>query len=89
MQNALAAGDAMQLRKEAHALRGAAANMSASIIAGLAGQIETAAVKGDLSSVSPVMDQLYIELERLQQNLLMLGKVESVDQAERNKPCAF
>jgi PAS domain S-box-containing protein len=89
MQNALDSGNAEQLRKEAHALRGAAANMSTGHIANLAGRIENAAVRGELKLLGTTMDLLYYELERLHNEFSILETTTSVDRAERNNPCAF
>jgi PAS domain S-box-containing protein len=89
MQSALDSGNEEQLRKEAHALRGAAANMSAGIIAGLAGQIENAASRGELKLIGPIMDLLHNELKRLHHEFSILATTTSVDRAERNKTCVF
>jgi PAS domain S-box-containing protein len=89
MQNALDSGNAEQLRKEAHSFRGAAANMSAGNIAGLAGRIENSAARGELELIGPIMDLLHNELERLHHEFSVLAAATPVDRVERNKTCAF
>jgi PAS domain S-box-containing protein len=89
LRDALNSGDCPLLRCEAHALRGAAANMSASNTANLAGQIEKMAVNDDVVSIAPVLEQLERELELLQNEFVNVAKTLPSIELERNEPCAF
>jgi CheY-like chemotaxis protein len=55
---AAAAADAIRLRREAHALRGGAANYGLAALATLASRIETAAAAGNLDEASRVVADL-------------------------------
>jgi two-component system, sensor histidine kinase and response regulator len=70
MKAASDAGDASAVRAEAHSLKGSAANMSAHNTSSLAGQIEQAAVHGNLEAVGPLLLKLDWELSILQQALM-------------------
>ena len=63
---ALAEEDAPAVRRTAHALKGAAANVSAGALSAAAARIEDQAAAGDLSSSTELTDDLRRELGRLQ-----------------------
>lgn len=86
ISEALARGDAEQLRFEAHALRGAAADMSARKVSRLAGDIEKAAVAGDLTAATPLLERLLKELEQLRHELESSSS-EHPSMGERKEPC--
>lgn len=87
IEGAFAMKNAEQLRFEAHALRGAAADMSAGNVSSLAGRIEKAAADGALESAAPLIAQLHEELERLRRELDAPSS-EHNDTGERNQSCA-
>jgi PAS domain S-box-containing protein len=86
MGEALIARDFAQLRHAAHALRGAAADMSAQNVANLARQIENAAVNEDAESAGPHLKMLEMELEHLMSEFAQLSA--HTCRNERNIPCA-
>jgi HPt (histidine-containing phosphotransfer) domain-containing protein len=85
---AATSGDLAQIRHEAHALRGAAANMSADNTARLAGRIETAAIQEDLESIQPLIEQLNQELVYLKHALYNIPAPAPVFKDRRINPCA-
>jgi HPt (histidine-containing phosphotransfer) domain-containing protein len=74
LRDAFLKSDLATLRKEAHALRGAAANMSAQNAAELARQIECFAAEGKLEPIGPQLKLLDQELDLL---CLELGRHEN------------
>ena len=65
VEQTLAAGDADVLRAKAHALKGAAANVSADAFCGHATRLEAAAREGDLDEAERCLDGLRSEVARL------------------------
>jgi HPt (histidine-containing phosphotransfer) domain-containing protein len=66
---ALAAGNAAELAKNAHSLKGTGANFGAERFRSLAQAIETAGKEGDLSGVPPLLVELKTEFVRVKQAL--------------------
>jgi len=90
MQGALADGNLPRVRQEAHALRGAAANMSAAGAAAIARRIEEAAVNGDAAAIGPLLEQLQLELDRVHRALSRQSiTVPPAFGNERTESCAY
>lgn len=66
---ALAAGDAAEVAKNAHSLKGTGANFGAEKFRSLAQSIETAGKAGDLASVPALVDELNAEFVRVKNAL--------------------
>jgi CheY-like chemotaxis protein/HPt (histidine-containing phosphotransfer) domain-containing protein len=66
IRQALATGNAEQVMKEAHALKGGAANLTADVLAGVARELETVGRSKDLEKGSTLLKALEAELIRLQ-----------------------
>jgi len=66
---ALAAGSAQDLAAAAHAIKGAALNMSAHRLADVASALETAGHRGELSDAPVLVASLHHEAEQLQVHL--------------------
>jgi HPt (histidine-containing phosphotransfer) domain-containing protein len=64
LRAALEAGDAPTFPRLAHGLRGICGNVGARRLAGRAAQLEEQGRSGDLSGVSPALDELARELQR-------------------------
>jgi HPt (histidine-containing phosphotransfer) domain-containing protein len=62
---ALAGGDAAEVAKNAHSLKGTGANFGAERFRSLAQAIETAGKAGDLTNVPPLLAELRSEFERV------------------------
>jgi len=62
-------GQADGVKRQAHTIKGASANMAASLLRQAAQNIETAGAAGDLESVSQYIEQLDIEYQRLKKAL--------------------
>jgi HPt (histidine-containing phosphotransfer) domain-containing protein len=60
------AGRAEELEKDAHRLKGAAANLYIETVRQLAEQLEKIGKKGELDHAGPLLDALKVELDRLQ-----------------------
>ncbi|WP_319778583.1 Hpt domain-containing protein [Maridesulfovibrio sp.] len=65
LKDALSSGENAQIIKYSHALKGISATIRAGIVTSLAEQIEFAARKGDLETVSACIPQVAVELEKL------------------------
>ena len=65
IKTALSAGDAETVRKEAHAIKGGAANLTADRISGLAFELETLGRSGTVAGGERVLKKLNDELDRL------------------------
>ncbi|MDD2670992.1 MAG: PAS domain S-box protein [Syntrophales bacterium] len=65
IRRALAGGDAESVRREAHAIKGGAANLTAEKLSGLALELETNAKNRTLCSADRIVDDLEEELEVL------------------------
>ncbi len=65
MQEALDSGDAICLRKEAHAIKGGALNLAAQPLAEAAAQLEECGEQGDLTNAAEFLQQLSVESQRL------------------------
>jgi len=65
----LASGDATGIAKDAHSLKGSAANFGAGRFRELSQAIESAGKSGDLSTVPPLLEQLKLEYTRVQEAL--------------------
>jgi HPt (histidine-containing phosphotransfer) domain-containing protein len=66
---ALVAGDAAELAKNAHSLKGTGSNFGADQFRSLAQAIETAGKEGDISGVPPLLEELKSEFVRVKQAL--------------------
>jgi two-component system, sensor histidine kinase and response regulator len=73
IRNACAAGDARELERAAHSLKGAAANFSAAAAVHAALVLERLARAGDLSEAPLAIQRLEAELARLEPELIELG----------------
>ncbi len=62
---ALDSQDAETVRKEAHAIKGGAANLTADTLSAIAHELEKVGASGNLGKAAAVLDQLTAELERL------------------------
>jgi HPt (histidine-containing phosphotransfer) domain-containing protein len=69
---ATAAGDRPTLERDAHRLKGAAANLSAGRVAGAAGRLEEIARRGDLAAAEAACAELGAEVDRLEEALAAL-----------------
>ncbi len=69
MENALDANDSETVRKEAHAIKGGAANLAMGALSALAARLEEKAKAGDLSRAGVGLKALKDEFERLEQYL--------------------
>jgi HPt (histidine-containing phosphotransfer) domain-containing protein len=58
IRTAIAAGDALQVRAEAHAIKGSSGQVGAMHVSGLCRQIEAAAIKQDLTTAIGLMPEL-------------------------------
>ena len=67
--DAVAAADVERMRETAHALKGAAANLSAHAVASAASRLETMAREGNLPACTAACDELSTECERLLRTL--------------------
>jgi two-component system, sensor histidine kinase and response regulator len=65
IKTALAEGDAETVRKEAHAIKGGAANLTAERLSGMALQLETLGKSGAVAGGDRVLKKLNGELDRL------------------------
>ena len=63
--DAVAAADAERIRETAHALKGAAGNLSAQAVASAASRLETMAREGNLPACTAACDELSAECGRL------------------------
>jgi DNA-binding response OmpR family regulator/HPt (histidine-containing phosphotransfer) domain-containing protein len=70
MRTAYADGDATELGREAHRLRGASASVGAQRVSGLCGFIEERARTGDLAPVDDLLQQLERELADFEQAIV-------------------
>jgi two-component system sensor histidine kinase/response regulator len=70
--NALAAADLERARRDAHSLKGVAANLGAQRLAGLAAEIEQALREGQVPAVASVEQLLQVQQESLQAMLSQL-----------------
>lgn len=62
---AVDAGDSKRVRTSAHALKGAAGNLSAHAVTAVAGRLERMAREGDLTAGSAACAELSAEIDRL------------------------
>lgn len=62
---ALNSGDAEALKKQAHAMKGASANIGANTLHQIASQLEKLGAEGQLEQAGHVFDQLQTESERV------------------------
>lgn len=83
---ALAAGDPEQARKAAHALKGAAANLSASATVEAALALENLGRGGDLSGAGKTHHRLQKEMKRLEAALRALGSARKARSTRSGKP---
>jgi two-component system sensor histidine kinase/response regulator len=58
-------GDAQSARRQAHKLKGAAANLSADVLRGVAFLAEQAAMAGELTKLAELLPALECEFERV------------------------
>lgn len=65
IREALAAGDAVGVRRSAHSLKGSAGYVGGTATASAAGRLETAGEARDLASAAAILSELEPELERL------------------------
>jgi len=70
MRGALGTGDAESLRKSAHALKGASANIGARQMAGLAQELQALGEAGTVEGAAVIIDQLETEFERVQTEIV-------------------
>jgi PAS domain S-box-containing protein len=73
VRDALSQGDAAQLSRAAHALKGSVGNFGAKAARAAAERLEHLAGKGDLADAAEIVGKLEKELERLKPELLSLG----------------
>ena len=69
LREALAAGDASVVRRHAHTLKGASANVGAEALRAAAYEIEKAAAADDLAAAGDLAGDLETELQRLRERL--------------------
>jgi HPt (histidine-containing phosphotransfer) domain-containing protein len=67
--DAVAAGDAERIRTSAHALKGAAGNLSAHAVAAAAGRLERMGREGGLAASTTLCAELAAECDRLLRSL--------------------
>jgi two-component system sensor histidine kinase/response regulator len=72
IRNALTVSDAEALRKSAHKLKGAAANLSLPLLSETAGMLESIAKSGNLSTAQQLLNSLE---QKLEQAVETLGKI--------------
>ena len=73
LQNALDGGDPELLRKIAHALKGASANIGAHHMADIAQQLELLGKAGSLSGAAVLIEQIEGEFERVKSEIAESG----------------
>ena len=79
LNNAINKGDAKEVEREAHSLKGASANLSANALVEWANQLELLGKKFDLDSAKKLMENLKTDAERLKTYVEeMLGEVTSI-----------
>ena len=76
IQQALSAGDAGTLRREAHSLKGSAGNLGANQLAQLCGSLENLAHAGDLSNADAQVSDIESESTRVRAALLAARGVQ-------------
>ncbi len=69
LKGAEQSGDADNVTLNAHSIKGAACNLGANSLAAVAEQIEMKGKSGDISSVSPLLDELVEETKRLENQM--------------------
>ncbi len=69
LRRAIADDDLDGVERAGHRIRGSAVNVGATRLGDLAGDLETAASRGDLSGAPALVDQLDAELERVSDEL--------------------
>lgn len=73
LKELLEAGDAVGVRKQAHAVKGACSTVGAEQMRETAQQMEQRAKDGDLSPVSPLAERLYLDYQRMKEELNRRG----------------
>lgn len=65
LNEALSAGDAEEVQRHAHSIKGSAGSLSATIITALARNLEEMGERRELSGAMPVVEELNTEISRL------------------------
>jgi PAS domain S-box-containing protein len=65
LRQALSAGDAETIRKEAHSIKGGAANLTADVLSEVAFELEKKGKSGELQGAAEIIDELQKEFESL------------------------
>ncbi|NQZ95029.1 MAG: Hpt domain-containing protein [Myxococcales bacterium] len=73
IETGLAAGDEMRVLRAAHTLKGAIAHFSLGSVYTKAGELEEAALTGDLAAVAKALPEARVEVEKLLDELKGLG----------------
>lgn len=73
LRDGLQEGDAQQVGRHAHSIKGASANVCAEALRDVALQIEKAGIEGDLSPALAHMTELEVQFELVKQEMLPAG----------------